>query len=227
MRKNNKRIIRQAPTQSVNDGFANVTARLGYSASAGNSMSDGFFEFNDYTKNRIQLEAGYRSNWLCASLVDCIASDMTRAGLEFIGEIDPKEITDLQTFWQRTGIMDDLTDAIRWGRLYGGSILHIMCKNVDYSKPLDITKIKQNDFIGIHVYDRWELLPDLTNLIQEGRDIGLPEFYTITTLNIRVHHTHVIRFIGDKLPNGKASMNSYGAHPLLKTYLIALSHSRQ
>ena len=204
MKRKNKRILQSSQRQSVNDGFQNFTSHLGYSQNNDNLLSDGFFEFNNYTKNRIQLEAGYRTNWLCSSLVDCVAQDMTRAGLQFTGEIDPKEITQLETFFSRSGILEDITDGIRWGRLYGGAIAHIMIKNVDYTKELDITKIKENDFIGIHVYDRWELSPDLTELIQEGRDIGLPLYYTITTLGIKVHHSHVIRFTGDKLPKWQA-----------------------
>jgi hypothetical protein len=195
-----KRRIKPAPA-AVNDGFANLAMGLGMSPNANNQISQGYFEFNDLSKNRIQLEAGYRTNWLCSSLVDCVANDMTRAGLEFTGEIDPAELTDLKTAWQRSGIMEDITDGIRWGRLYGGSIILIMLKNAKYSTPLNLAAVKEGDFLGLSVYDRWDLTPDTTQLIQEGRDIGKPMYYTINSLNgLRVHHSYVMRFEGDKLP---------------------------
>jgi hypothetical protein len=196
-----KRRIKSAPAQAVNDGWTNLTMGLGISPNANNQISQGYFEFNNFTKNRIQLEAGYRTNWLCSSLVDCVANDMTRAGLEFTGEIDPAELTELKTAWQRSGIMEDITDGIRWGRLYGGSIILIMLKNAKYSTPLNLAAVKEGDFLGLSVYDRWDLTPDTTQLIQEGRDIGKPMFYTINSLNgLRVHHSYVMRFEGDKLP---------------------------
>ena len=203
MKKQNKRTFKS--TQTVNDGFANFTMGLGVSPNSNNQISQGYFEFNNFTKQRIQLEAGYRTNWLCSSLVDCIANDMTRAGLEFTGEIDPKEITDLTTFWQRSGIMEDITDGIRWGRLYGGAIALIMTKGADYSKPLNLNNIKEGFFLGLSIYDRWDLTPDMTELIQEGRDIGKPAYYTINALGaLKVHHTHCLRFEGDKLPKYQA-----------------------
>jgi phage-related protein (TIGR01555 family) len=203
MKRKNKRPIKSA--QAVNDGFANFTASLGVSQNSDNLLSQGFFEFNNYTKNREQLEAGYRTNWLCSSLVDCIANDMTRAGLQFTGEIDPVEISELETFWNRSGIMEDITDGIRWGRLYGGAIILIMTKGAKYDQPLNIASVKEGYFLGLSVYDRWDLTPDLTTLIQDGRDIGKPMYYTINSLSgLRVHHSHVIRFEGDKLPRNQA-----------------------
>lgn len=204
MRKN-KRTIKPARTQPVNDGFANFAMGLGVSPNSTNQISQGYFEFTNLTKNRIQLEAGYRSNWLCAALVDCVANDMTRAGVRFTGELDPKRLTDFRTFWQRAGIMDDITDGIRWSRLYGGAIAMIMTKGTDYSKPLDVSRVGKGDFLGMVVYDRWDLTPDLTRLIQNGRDVGLPEYYTINSLGgMIVHHSHVLRFTGDKLPKYQA-----------------------
>lgn len=202
MRKTKRRI---KPAQAVNDGWTNLTMGLGISPNANNQISQGYFEFNNFTKNRTQLEAGYRTNWLCSSLVDCVANDMTRASLEFTGEIDPAELTELKTVWQRWGIMEDITDGIRWGRLYGGAVLLIMVKGAKYSEPLNLEAIKKGDFLGLSVYDRWDLTPDTTQLIQNGRDIGKPMYYTINSLNgLRVHHSYVMRFEGDKLPKWQA-----------------------
>lgn len=192
------------PKQTVNDGFSNFTMKLGVSVNSDNQLSQGWFEFNNFTRQRIQLEAGYRTNWLCSSLVDCVAQDMTRAGVEFMGEIDPIKLTELGAYWNRSGIMEDILDGVKWGRLYGGAIALILTKNADYSKPLDTTKIKKGDYLGMVIYDRWQLTPDMAELIQEGRDIGLPLWYDVLPINKRVHHSHIVRFIGDKLPHYQA-----------------------
>ena len=202
--KNKSRIRQGGPTA---DGFSNFTMGLGVNSEIDNAVSQGFFAFNDYTKNRIQLEAAYRTNWLCSSLVSCVAEDMTRAGLDFTGEIEPTKLVEFQTFWKYAGIMDDFTDGLKWGRLYGGAVGLIMIRGADYTKPLDVTKVRQNDFIGFPVFDRWRVTPDLNNLIQSGRDIGLPEYYTFTEFGLelaKVHHSYIIRFTGDKLPHYQA-----------------------
>jgi hypothetical protein len=204
MRKN-RRKSNPPPKQAFADGFANLVLGLGISQNVTNQISNGFFELNSITRDRNQLEAGYRTNWLCSSLVDCVANDMTRAGLEFTGEIDPAELTELKTVWQHLGIMEDITDGIRWGRLYGGAIVLIMLKNVKYSDPLDLSSVKNGDFLGLSVFDRWDLTPDTTQLIQNGRDVGKPMYYTINSLNgLKVHHSYVMRFEGDKLPRMQA-----------------------
>ena len=205
MRKNNNRRQRNnvKPTQSFSDGFSNVVGKLGF-GQVDNQLSQGYFDFNYLTQNRVQLEAAHRGNWICQALVDRIAEDMTRSGFTIKGTIEPDRLSEFKSMIQRRGLMQDISDGIRWGRLFGGAIALMLIDGMDYEKPFDIKNIKQNSFRGLSVYDRWRLVPDMTNLIQSGRDVGLPEFYTIIDLNIKVHHTWVFRFVGDKLPHYQA-----------------------
>lgn len=191
------------PTQSFNDGFSNLVGKLGF-GNVDNQLSQGYFDFNYLTQNRVQLEAAHRGNWICQALVDRIAEDMTRAGFTIKGTIDPDKLSQFKSAIQRRGIMQDIADGIRWGRLFGGSIALMLVDGVDYSQPFNINKIKKDSFKGLSVYDRWRLVPDMNNLVQSGRDVGLPEFYTVLDLNITVHHTWLFRFIGDKLPHYQA-----------------------
>ncbi|HET8689350.1 MAG TPA: DUF1073 domain-containing protein [Methanosarcina sp.] len=199
MRKKRKFNDRSAPQQQFNDGFSNLVGKLGF-GNVDNQLSQGYFDFNYLTQNRVQLEAAHRGNWLCQALVDRIAEDMTRAGFTIHGEIDPDRLSDFQAIIQRKGIMQDIGDGIRWGRLFGGALALMLVDGVDYSKPFDAEKIKQGKFRGIKVYDRWRTVPNTNQLIQSGRDTGLPEMYHIIDLALDVHHTWLFRFIGDKLP---------------------------
>jgi len=63
------------------DSFQNFTARVGLGTQ--NQHSDSSYGFNFISRNRIQMEAVYRSSWLAGSAVDCRAKDMTREGIEF------------------------------------------------------------------------------------------------------------------------------------------------
>lgn len=200
-RKTTKRtFIDKAPSkQSFSDGFSNMVGKLGFGW-VDNQLSQGYFDFNYLTQNRVQLEAAHRGNWLCQALIDRIAEDMTRAGITILGEIEPDKLTKLKTAIQRRGILNDISDGIRWGRLYGGAFQLMLVEGVDYSKPFNLEKIKKDSFKGLATYDRWRVIPDMNRLIQSGRDVGLPEFYHIIDLNIDVHHTWGFRYIGDKLP---------------------------
>lgn len=187
------------PKQSFNDGFSNLVGKLGYGW-VDNQLSQGYFDFNYLTQNRIQLEAAHRGNWLCQALIDRIAEDMTRAGFQILGTIDPNRLSEFKSKMQRRGLMNDISDGIRWGRLYGGAFQLMLIDGADYSKPFDINKIKKDSFKGLATYDRWRVIPDMNRLIQSGKDIGLPEYYHIIDLNLDVHHTWGFRHIGDKLP---------------------------
>ncbi len=111
-------------------------------------------------------------------------------------------------------IWSSLRDNIQWGRLYGGGFALIQIKGQSLETPLKIDTVGKGQFLGLAVYDRWQLNPDLTRIIKEGPDIGLPEFYYIVTGEqagiaapeptsvgqIKVHHSRVIRARGIKLP---------------------------
>jgi phage-related protein (TIGR01555 family) len=104
---------------------------------------------------------------------------------------------------------------VKWGRLYGGAIGVLQIQGQKLDTPLNLDSVGLNQFKGIGVYDRWQLNPDLVELIQEGPEIGLPAYYDIVlgdklnndsvsaktvTGQVRVHHSRCIRMIGHELP---------------------------
>ncbi len=62
------------------DGYDNFLSRVGVNND--NSLSGGLYTFNYKTRNRVQLEAAYRGSWIVGSVIDSVAEDMTRAGLD-------------------------------------------------------------------------------------------------------------------------------------------------
>lgn len=197
----------------VEDGFDNFVARLGLNNE--NTLSHGLYTFNLMTRNRIQLEAAYRGSWIVGKVVDCIADDMTRAGVEITTNEAEEDIKDFQSQLSKRQIWSSLNELIKWGRLYGGAIAVMQIEGQDLSTPLDPDTVSRGQFKGLVVYDRWQLNPDLSRVIRSGPNLGLPAYYSIVTSaqimepgqqqdygtgQIRVHHSRVIRNIGIQLP---------------------------
>lgn len=187
------------------DAFSNFIAKLGIQS--GGMASGGFYNLGPFiTRNRLELEAAYRGNWLVGRAVDCIAEDMTKSGIEFFSTLKPDDIQRIQSAISLFGIMHDLASAIKWARLYGGAIAVMLIDGADYSKPLNIDAIGKDKFKGLVVLDRWQLQPSMGQLITEiGKDMGKPEFYEVlsgmsTFKGQKIHHSRVLRFEGIELP---------------------------
>lgn len=206
------------------DGLVNFLARVGQRADNVNAAS--MYIFDMLTRNRIQLEAMYRGSWVVGAVVDSKAEDMTRAGIVISTSEGADNVKEMHTAMSRLKIWTSLCSTLRWGFLYGGSIAVLQIQGQSLDTPLRYDTIQKAQFKGLAVYDRWQIQPDLTNLIQEGPDMGLPEYYRIVTTavaakmndkgttpnqawqmgqaGIRIHHSRIIRQIGIELPSWQA-----------------------
>lgn len=216
--------VDKGQVEKTGDGFRNFVAKLGVSPRGGcegdNPISAGFYEFNLVTRNRIQLEAAYRGSWIVGRVVNSIAEDMTRAGIDITTNDGAEELEKIEVAISRLQIWNSLRDTCAWGRLYGGAIGVLQIKGQKLSTPLDPDTVGEGQFLGLAVYDRWQLNPLLGEVITEGPDIGLPKYYEIVlgslnntvgiqpgvqetanpNNNVRVHHSRCIRMGGHKLP---------------------------
>jgi hypothetical protein len=216
---------RQAARVNTADGFANIVQRSGYGAD--NSLSAGTYVPSELlTRNRMKLEWMYRQNWVAGVLVDAVAEDMTRAGIEITGGLQPDQQQDIQTLLTRMGVWDALLDTVKWSRLYGGCLAIMQLAGQDPSTPLNLDTIGIGQFQGMAVYDRWMIQPDLTRLIPSGPMIGLPAYYRIVTsygangaantFGQTVHHSRVVRMIGIKLPAYQAMTEEYWGESVIE-----------
>lgn len=214
-----------ADKSATRDGFANIIQRAGYGAN--NSLSAGTYIPSELlTRNRVKLEWMYRQNWVAGVLVDAVAEDMTRAGIEITGGLQPDQIQEIQSTMNRMQVWDALLDTIKWSRLYGGCVAIIQIAGQDLSTPMRLDTIGRGQFDGLAVYDRWMLQPDLGRLIKSGPMIGLPEFYRIVTsygstgaaqdFGTAVHYSRVIRSIGIKLPIFQAVTEQYWGESVIE-----------
>lgn len=201
-----KDAIKSTKSLLTADGYNNVFAQLGISAN--NQSAGGNYDFGGFiTRQRLLLDAAYRTSWIVGAVVDTKAEDMTRAGFDIsTDDLDPTEVDTLQKRMTQIGCRKALTNAIKWGRLYGGAVAVICIEGQKMSSPLNVKSIGRGMFKGLLVLDRWLLNPSLGDLVQDfGPDFGMPKYYDIvptsTVLrNEKIHYSRVLRFEGVKLP---------------------------
>ncbi len=190
--------------QFVKDGFQNFSARLGLGT--GNQLSDSTYGFNFISRNRLLLEAMYRTAWLVRMVVDAPAEDMTRAGIDIESTMTPEQIDVIESALMKFEIWDKLAETIRWSRLFGGAIGVLLIDGQDVSTPLDLGTISKGQFKGLLVLDRWMVDVAASEVITDlGPNLGKPKYYRVIASApalplARIHHSRVIRMEGDHLP---------------------------
>lgn len=204
------------PMKKTFDGFVNFMSSLGLGAN--NQFSGGRYKLGPFlSRDRIQLEAMYRGNWIAGQIVDTIAEDMTRAGISIQSQMPPDDIAAIDKEIGELDIWGQLCQSIKWARLYGGCIAYIAIDGQRPDTPLNLDSIREGQFKGLFPFDRWLLWPSLSELITElGPNLGKPKFYTVVgdspaLPGIKMHHTRCIRFDGITLPYYQAlSENGWG-----------------
>lgn len=188
-------------TLTLTDAYGNSLTSVGTDDKVKSFESYGFS--ND-TLNWTLWLALYNDSWVFRRAIDKPAQDMVRSGINLSLADDKK-----------TDVLDELSkqrksliELIQWGRLFGGSVGIMMFDNLkdeDYSKPIDINKLRKAKKMNIYVTDRWygcapsdKTVDDMTNL-----DYGKPASYRITFADsheVNVHHDYILRFEGRTAP---------------------------
>lgn len=197
------------------DSYQNFEARLGLGTANQSSAYNYGFDF--ISRNRVQMEAMYRSSWVVGQVVDVVADDMTRAGTEIDADLDPADRNKLNTAFERMALWDRLNDTIKWSRLYGGAIAVMLIDGQNPATPLRLDTIGKGQFKGLYVLDRWLVQPTLEDLVTEmGPDMGMPRYYDVVADSMalrrqRIHYSRVLRIDGVELPYWqKISENLWG-----------------
>lgn len=194
----------RTPTYTV-DSFQNLNQRLGLGA--GSQMDGSGYAFQYISRNRLLLEAAYRTSWVVGAAVDYIAEDMTKAGIIYEGGLEPDDVELMTAAWRDLMIGAELTNVERWARLYGGAIGFLMIDGQRPDTPLKLDSIEKGQFKGILPFDRWVALAQTSTVVSErGPDFGLPEYYDVfadqsqATPGMKIHYSRVIRRTGLALP---------------------------
>ncbi len=217
------------------DSFQNFLARVGVGTA--NQGSAGRYGFNPVSRNRLQMEWAYRGSWVVGTIVDCVAEDMTRDGVEILCDEAPEDLQEFEQSIEQLCVWSSLCETAKWARLYGGAIGWIMIDGQDVSTPLNLDSVGKGQFKGIYPLDRWAVFPSLQELVKElGPDLGKPMFYELrpdvgTGLSyMRIHHSRVIRMDGVLLPYWQRITENYWGQSVIERLwdrLIAFDSSTE
>ncbi len=216
------------------DSFQNFAARLGIGTDS--MASQATYGFNPISRNRVQIEFMYRGSWIVGKAVDCVAEDMTRAGIDISGDIGPDRIDQMHNRLHDMAAWQRLNDTIKWARLYGGALAVILVDGQDVNTPLRTDTVGKGQFKGLMVLDRWMVMPSLDDPVTEyGPSLGMPKFYFIdqsapALVGERVHYSRVIRIDGVELPHWqRMAENGWGMSVIERLYdrLVAFDSATQ
>lgn len=204
------------------DGFSNHAASIG---NASPLMTAGRFERSGLTMNRETLTTAYMESWMAKRIIDMPAEDMTRAWYSLAVALPNNAMNDVYSLEALHNVKQEITNALRWARLYGGSIAVLVLRGIreELDQPLDIDCLLPGCFKGLLVLDPTDgIEPSMERVTDlEDPDFGLPEYYTANVeidekpQFVRIHHSRVLRFIGRELPSIEMEkLNFWGASEL-------------
>ena len=197
------------------DGYSNAAAFLGEDSPL---ISSGTFRRSNLTANTELLTVTYRESWLAKRIIDMPSEDMTRAWYSLSTALPEDDLQDLKKLEAKHSVKQEMTNALRWARLYGGSLALMVIRGEEdmLDQPLDMDLLLTDCFQGLLVLDRAQGLSPSLELVSDldDPDFGLPEYYTVDLemgelRSVRIHHSRVLRFTGRELPRTEAVAEDY------------------
>ena len=196
------------------DSYTNPLASLG---SASPLLASGTYVRSFISTNFDLLTTLYRENWIAKKIIDMPSEDMTRAWYSLAASVPEDALHALHRVEARHSVKAEITNAIRWARLYGGSLAVMVIRDQEdeLDTPLDPEDILPDAFQGLLVLDRTQSVEPSLTLVEDldDPDFGLPEFYSVdlegATGHVRIHHSRVLRFVGRELPHMEEIRENY------------------
>lgn len=197
------------------DGYSNAAAFLGEDSAL---ISSGTFHRSNLTANTELLTVTYRESWLAKRIIDMPSEDMTRSWYTLSTSLPEEDIQDLKRLEAFHSVRQEMTNALRWARLYGGSLALMVIRGEEdiLDQPLDMDTLLPDCFQGLLVLDRAQGLSPSLELVSDldDPDFGLPEYYTVDLemgelRSVKIHHSRVLRFVGRELPRTEAIAEDY------------------
>lgn len=180
---------------TVKDAFGNSLLSVG--------NDDKIQKFNTYGFSNNSLNyplwlALYNDSWVFRKAIDKPAQDQVKCGVILKGTNDKSKV-----YAQYRKDKTSLTNLLKWGALFGGSIGVMMYDNLkdeDYQNPMDSNKLKQAKTQSLYITDRWFGVAQVgsdTVEEMESLDFGKPKMYEVMFADghtIKVHHDYILRY---------------------------------
>lgn len=183
----------------VSDSYAEALTGVGTSRDRSTFMRTSAA----YLLGQGELTDMYIGDGFARKIVDCVAEEMTRAGID-IEDIEDEELEDaIESRLDELDALHHFNDAMRWSRLYGGSVVvYGLNDGGTLDVPLNPEGIKSVEFL--RVYDRYQATIQTRNTDPESIDYGKPELWLISPVNggspYVVHNSRLWMFDGEAIP---------------------------
>ena len=165
---------------SAFDGYSNAAAFLGEDSPL---LSSGTFRRSGLTRETELLTTAYRENGIAKRIIDMPCEDMTRAWYKLSTSLPEAAVRELHRLEAWHSVKQEIANAIRWARLYGGSIALIVLRGEEnrLDQPIDYDLLLPNCFQGLLVLDRAQGIEPSQELVTDldDPDFGLPMYYTV------------------------------------------------
>lgn len=185
------------------DGYKNLMNKYGTK----DDVSEQYRFESDDPVTDIELTLNYEENGLFSKIIDIPADDAVSSGFSYgINDVDMEKF--INDSLDELDFEDKASTAIKWSRLYGGSIMVMIIddgKQID--EPVDWDNIKGID--ELLVFERPLITPDYNSIYNAGTKkgkwskFGMPEYYDISPMyggNFRVHESRCLLFKNGTLP---------------------------
>lgn len=165
-----------------------------------------------------QVEEFYHSNGLAKKIVDVIPEEMVSPGFQLNGVSDN---TKFQSEWDGLKLEPQITDALCWARLYGGSYVLAM---VNDGRMLTSAAKRGKPLESIVVYDYDSVSVAEEEKNQRSPRFGKPKMYTVKPLNggsdFNVHYTRMHYIDGERVTNKVRKLNKGAGGTVLNKSMI-------
>lgn len=186
------------------DGYSNILTRYGTKQDSSTAYT---YSAEDIVPD-MDLTDQYVGNGLFSKIIDAPAEEAVKHGYDF--KLNDPDVEDFisdeldRLDWEETA-----ATAIKWARLYGGSIIVMLVDDgCELDEPLDWDEVDEIE--ELLVYERAVVQPDQASLYdynpekhrRYGSKFQKPEFYTVNSQfgNFRVHESRCLVFRNGKLP---------------------------
>ncbi len=194
-----ERLDRLAGRAKGIDGLVNVIAGLGTRRDKRTRSHYCRTHFN-----RFDWDETYSASGLAGRIVDLPVGDMLRTGWSRTWDgvdKDQNSVKAVETAEKNFALRDALTEAMTWGRLYGGAAIVMILKGENLLTPLNLATIRKGALQNLQVLDRWRIDPSgKIDKTFGSPNFGKPLTYRVAESAVEVHWSRVVVFGGRLTP---------------------------
>ncbi len=147
------------------------------------------------------LDLLYSEFALVQTFIDLPVDDAFRGGIKIkCDQLSSDEVEELNTYIDRNNILKEVTDALKWMRLFGGSGIIINVPQA-FDEELDIDQIDDDTELEFYAADRWELQQTRAAGRSGDNMFGQLPDCPYQYYGHRLHKSRVIRLEGKRAPS--------------------------